>query len=179
MGPLLNLGKVEATQLMDVLYQVFHRDFVTNKTHLNGTIWIDPQSHRKEEGKETSFWHLTSRTQKYQTKQGAQYVTVCERLPDYRRGERLEWVRLVIEGHSDPQVHCFYHQESNDKRDVRLYLWAHQHDFVVILQKLGKSASFLVTSFYIDHARKRSDYQKRYEAYVDGTVSALKGCEWF
>ncbi len=179
MGPLLNLGQVEATQLMDFLYRVFHRDFVMNKTRLNKKIWIDLQSHRKEDGKEAAFWHLTSRTQKCQVKQGARSVLMTERLPDYRRSERLEWVRLIIEGHADPRVRCFYHQESNNKRDIRLYLWAHQHDFVVILQKLGKSASFLVTSFYMDQARKRFDYQQRYEAYVSGTVSVLKGCGWF
>lgn len=48
-----------------------------------------------------------------------------------------------------------------------MYLWAYDHDFVVILQKLGKSESFLVTSFYITHEGKRVDYDKLYDEYHD------------
>ncbi|AOK53438.1 RlfB protein [Burkholderia stagnalis] len=179
MNPLLNLAGVDATQLMDYLYNIFCRDFVSNRTHLNGTIWIDPRSHRKDDGKEASFWHLTTRTQKYQKKEGPRYVMVTDRLPDFRRSERLEWVRLIIQGHNDPRVRCFYHQETNEKRDIRLYMWAYEHDFVVILQKLGRTSSFLVTSFYVDHDRKRADYERRYEAYVNGALPELEGCEWF
>ncbi|HDR9061242.1 hypothetical protein KDX16_24785 [Burkholderia vietnamiensis] len=179
MNPLLNLNTIDATKIIDYLYQIFHRDFVATQTFLNGTIWIDPKSSRKENGKEATFWHLTTRNTKVISKQGNQNVEVIERLPDYRRSERLEWVRIIIEGHDDPRVRCFYHQESNEKRSIRLYLWAYQHDFVVILQKLGKSSSFLVTSFYVDHERKRDDYQKRYNAYINGAAPELAGCEWF
>jgi len=179
MGPLLNLGKVDAGELMDYLYGFFHRDFVARRAYLNGSIWVNPQSQRQEDGKEMSFWHLTSRAQSYQKREGGRYVTVKERLPDYRRSERLEWVRLIIENHGDPRVRAFYHQETNAKNDIRLYLWAHQHDFVVILQKLGRSSSFLVTSFFIDHAGKRGDYQKRFDEYRVGSKAELRGCEWF
>lgn len=179
MGPILNLTAVEAASLMTFLYKIFHRDFVAQKTHLSQSIWVDPQSHRLEDGKEVSFWHLTSRTQNVSTKVGNRYVTVSERFPDFRRSERLEWVKWIIENHADPRVKLFYHRENNPKRDVRLYLWVHEHDFVVILQKLGRSRSFLVTSFYVDHQRKKRDYEQRYNAYVAGTQPDLHQCEWF
>jgi hypothetical protein len=60
-----------------------------------------------------------------------------------------------------------------------LYLWLHEKNFVVILQKLGKSSSFLVTSFYIDHEDKKVDYQDYYENYTNGLDIDLAGCEWF
>ena len=179
MGPLLNLNRIDAASIMDVLYQVFHRDFVAQRTRLAGTIWIDPQSRRIEEGKEQTFWHLTSRKETYSKKEGGRIVTVTERLPDLRRSERLEWVKLILDNYSQISVRYFYHQESNIKRDVRLYLWAHQHDFVVILQKLGRSSSFLVTSFYVDHQRKREEYQRRYTCYTARSQAELHGCEWF
>ena len=179
MGPLLNLSRIDAASIMNELYQIFHRDFVAQRTQLAGTIWIDPQSHRLEDGKEQTFWHLTSRKDTYSKKEGGRIVTVTERLPDFRRSERLEWVKLILDNYSDSSVRCFYHQESNAKRDVRLYLWAHQHDFVVILQKLGRSSSFLVTSFHVDHQRKREEYQRRYIGYKAGNQVELNGCEWF
>jgi hypothetical protein len=175
----LKLGKVDATRLFDFLYSFFHRDFIAEKAYLNGSVWIDPRSHRLDDGKELDFWHLTTREQSRQVKQGNQYLILKERLPDYRRSERIEWVKKIITNHTHPAVRLFYHQETNDKRNIRLYLWVYQHDFVVILQRLGKSSSFLVTSFYIDHAGKKRDYQYRYERYLSGKAMELQGCEWF
>lgn len=76
-------------------------------------------------------------------------------------------------------IKCFYHKESTGNKNIRLYLWAFNQDFVVILEKLGKSQAFLVTSFYITHAGKRADYQKRYETYQNKSDDRLVGCEWF
>lgn len=175
----LNLGRVEAGALFDFLYGLFLRDFVTNATRLNGQIHIDPRTDRKDDGREATFWHLTTRDQTRQVKEGNRYITVKDRLPDFRRAERIEWVRQIIVNHADSAIRCFYHQENNAKRDIRLYLWAHAHDFVVILQKLGRSRAFLVTSFYIDHQGKRDDYAKRYQRYIGGQAHELQGCEWF
>jgi len=58
-------------------------------------------------------------------------------------------------------------------------LWLEEHDFVVILQKFGRSSSFLVTSFYIDFDGKRKDYEKRFEIYHNKKDERLNGCEWF
>lgn len=179
MGPLLNLSRVDAAHLMDWLYQIFHRDFVAQRTYLSNTIWIDPQSSRKDDGKELAFWHLTSRKQSYSVREGGRYITTSERLPDFRRSERLEWVKLIIDNHEDQRIKQFYFRENNDKRDVRLYLWAHQHDFVVILQKLGRSSTFLVTSFFIDHSRKKADYEQRYADYLAAKDPTLAAQKWF
>jgi hypothetical protein len=176
----LQLGKVDATKIIDFLYAFFHRDFVANKTYLNQSIYIDPRSNRLDEGKELDFWHLTTRENKRQVRQGNHWVWISEgRFPDYARSERIEWVKQILENHGHPSIKLFYHQESNPKRDIRLYLWAYRHDFVVILQKLGRSSSFLVTSFYLDHEGKRSDYEWRYRSYKSKINQKLVGCEWF
>jgi hypothetical protein len=175
----LNLGQIEATEIYNTLYRLFHRDFVANATMLAQTIYIDPQSHRQDEGKENTFWHLTTRDQKSERRVDGRYVVVKERLTDYARASRIEWVKQIIVNHTNPAVRIFYHQESNEKRSIRLYLWAYEDDFVVILQKLGKSSSFLVTSFYVDNGGKRDTYQQRYTRYKNGEVPELLGCEWF
>lgn len=169
----------DPTILFDFLYQIFHRDFVASITYLNTSIAIDPQSDYKENDKETSFWHLTSRNQKVMMKQGQRYVPVVDRLPDYRRSERLEWVRQIISNHADPSIKMFYHRKRDGKKPLRLYLWADQDDFVVILQKLGKSSSFLVTSFYIDYPKKRTEFENLYKVYRAKQEPSLHKCEWF
>jgi len=176
----LQLGKVDSSQLFEFLYTFFHRDFVANETYLNQSVYINPQSGRLEDGKEQVFWHLTSRENKRQVREGNRWVWISEgRFPDYARSERIEWVKQILDNHDHPSIKLFYHQESNTRRDVRLYLWAHEHDFVVILQKLGRSTAFLVTSFYVDDAGKRRDYEKRYCIYQAKTNLAIAGCEWF
>ncbi len=175
----LNLGKVNTTELFDYLYSFFHRDFIASRTYLNGSIYIDPRSYRKEDGKEMDFWHLTHKNQSFPVKQGNRWIRQTERLYDPDRSRRIEWVKQIITQHNHDKVKRFYHRESNRKRDIRLYLWAHEDDFVVILQKLGRSSSFLVTSFYIDYGKKRSDYESRYQNYISGRDADLGGCEWF
>jgi len=176
----LQLGKVDATKIIDFLYAFFHHDFVANKAYLNKSIYIDPRSNRLEEGKELDFWHLTTRENKRQVREGNRWVWISEgRFTDYARSERIEWVKQILENHDNASVRLFYHRESNAKRDIRLYLWAYEHDFVVILQKLGRSSSFLVTSFYLDDGGKRRDYERRYCSYKNREIRELDGCEWF
>ncbi|HHF4137833.1 TPA: RlfB protein [Haemophilus influenzae] len=176
---ILDLNKIESKNLFDYLYSIFYSDFVENKTYLAEKIYIDPKSHDLEGNKEKVFWHLTSRENKEAYwEQGVKRFRSLGRYLDFRRAERIHWVKEILENHSHEKIKLFYHRESNKKRDIRLYLWAYKDDFVVILQKLGKFSSFLVTSFYTDHQGKRDDYQKRYEKYRNGDET-LKGCEWF
>lgn len=175
----LDLAKIEATSIIDVLYQIFHRDFVATRTYLAGEIYINPRSHRKDDGKELDFWHLTTKDEKEQVwENGKRTLRVIGRYPDFDRASRLEWIKQILTNHDHESVRLFYHQETNQKRDIRLYLWAHETDFVVILQKLGKSDSFLVTSFYISHDGKRRDFEKRFNNYCRGDAK-LAGLEWF
>lgn len=152
---IIDLSKIDIHNLFDELYAIFERDFIINKTYLNGNIYIDPQSHKKEDKKEITFWHLTSRTNK----------NLGDRYPDFRRSERIEWIKKIIENHKTSEIKVFFYQESN--MNIRLYLWAFNHDFTVIMQKLGKSSSFLVTSFYIDYKGKKDDFEKRYNNYLN------------
>lgn len=174
------LNKIDAAEIIPCLYEIFHRDFIASRVTLAGTIRVDPQTHRKSDGKEEFFWHLTSRDQYDDTYvNGRRIKKLVGRYPDMNRAARLEWVRQIIDAPHDECVCMFYFQESNAKKDIRLYLWAPGHDFVVILQKLGRSSAFLVTSFYIDNSGKRQTYQKRFDAYTAGNNPALKNCEWF
>lgn len=175
----LNLSQIDATMIIDHLYAIFHRDFVAQRTELAESVYVDPRSHMRDEGKECDFWHLTTRKQKEQVWIGNKYVwREGERYTDFRRSERLEWVRQIITNHTHEGIKFFYHRENNKKRDIRLYLWAYDSDFVVILQKLGHSSSFMVTSFFVDHEDKKLDYETRYQTYITGNPD-LRGCEWF
>ena len=81
--------------------------------------------------------------------------------------------------HDHADIRRFYRKETKGKKPIRLYLWAYKEDFVVIVQKLGASDAFLVTSFYITEAYKRASYQKWFNEYSAGSIPELHACEWF
>jgi len=170
LGEILNLGAMDASLIFDNLYKIFSRDFVEQKIYLKGKIWIDPQSHRRDNGKEAIFWHLVTKKDRKSTDKNDRYL-------DYDRASRLCWIRPIIENPVHDCIKAFYHKETNEK--LRLYLWAKEHDFVVIIQKLGKRSAFLVTSFYVDHIGKRKSYQDRLEYYQSGVDEDLNSCNWF
>lgn len=177
----LEFSKIEATKIIDFLYAIFRRDFVAHKTMLASSIYINPKSHQLDNGKEKVFWHLTTKDDKRweYDENGHKTLVNYGRLTDFGRASRLEWVRQILENHNHHEIKCFYHKESTKNKNIRLYLWAFNHDFVVILEKLGKSQAFLVTSFYITHIGKRKDFHKWYENYQNKLDSQLQNCEWF
>lgn len=149
------------------LYKVFYADFIQNQTYLANTIYVNPTFQGVENGKEKIFWHIVTRTNKI----------TRTREYDEKRAERIEWVKGMIRNHNHSEVKSFYYHEDN--RKIRFYLWAHNHDFLVILQKIGATESYLVTSFYIDNNRKRNTTQRKYDEYIAKSDSRLNGCEWF
>lgn len=155
----------EECKKIDYLYEIFKRDFIYEKVYLNGTIYIDPKIHDKHDGKENIFWHIITRKERGQ------------RQFDPFRAYRIKWIKPMIVNCFDAKIKNFYYYENSSK--IRFYLWAYEHDFVVILQKLGNTSSYLVTSFFIDNQRKRDIFQRKFENYKNGIDNRLRGCEWF
>jgi len=153
------------TQKIELLYEIFKNDFIDNPTYLNQTIFIDPKSHDKTDDKEKIFWHIITRKER------------GRRRFDSDRACRIKWIKPIILNYNHSKIKFFYYFEDN--RKIRLYLWAYDEDFVVILQKLGNSSSYLVTSFYIDNDNKRNKLQKKYEDYINKVDERLNSCEWF
>lgn len=175
----LNLTGQTDPAVYSFLYPYFHRDFVAARTCLNESIYVDPAAHGHRDGKEEIFWHITTREKEIKVKRGGRMQTITQRLYDPDRSARIEWVKQIIDSHNHPDIRLFYRKETKGKRPIRMYLWAHNHDFVVIVQKLGRSDAYLVTSFYITETYKRTNYQAWYNDYRSGTRPELAGCEWF
>lgn len=155
----------EDSEKINFLYEIFKSDFVDNSIYLNGTIYIDPKTHDKSDEKENIFWHIITRKDR------------GRRNFDAPRACRIKWIKPIIINYVSEKIKLFYYYEDTGK--IRLYLWAYDNDFVVILQKLGSSSSYLVTSFYIDNRKKKEKFQKKYEDYTNKIDTRLNNCEWF
>ncbi len=132
-------------------------------------VWFYPE--KDEDGKESIFWHLTSRqeeTDGYDSRQprttGRESPnTLPGRLPDLRRCERLSWIRPVLLRCPDStqDVLDWDYMEGNGK--IRTYVWLHQHDFVIILKKLRDGSSRLITSYHLDNPHQRRKIERKYD----------------
>ncbi|MGC9423606.1 hypothetical protein [Vibrio sp.] len=116
---ILNLSKIDATEIIDFLYDLFYRDFIELDTFLAKTIYIDPRSDKKDDGKELSFWHVTTRDEKEKIWVNRKPVwKIIARYPDFDRAARLEWIKLILTNHDHEIIKMFYHKETNKKRNI-------------------------------------------------------------
>ena len=135
-------------ETFDMLDTIFKRDFKdTQPIYEKRPVRFFPE---KDEGKEVLFWHLTHREDK----------GTGERLPDFRRSERLPWIRSIIEHSTKPEVWAWDYKEGGGK--INTYLWLKHYDFLVLLRKSRKGNRYLLTSFCIDYLHKRRELEKKY-----------------
>jgi hypothetical protein len=139
-------------ETFDILYTIFENDFKVSRPKIDGVdIWFFPE---KEDGKETIFGHLTQRKD---LKSG-------ERLPDFRRCERLRWVRCIIENEAKPEIQRWDYIEAD--KSTHTYLWLKNWDFVVILKKYPNGERRLLTSFWVEFESTKRNFNSKYEKRV-------------
>jgi hypothetical protein len=142
-------------EILERLYAVFEIDFKTGGPRFDGLLVRWDQRRLEGDSREEGFWHLVTRDDK----------DVDGRLLDTPRAKRLRWCRATIDHSAQPDVLVFDYLEGNGK--VRTYLWVHEHDYVVILEKVirkGKCiAFFLVTAFLLDRPSRVRAMEKKYK----------------
>jgi len=131
------------------IHEVFRRDFIQSKPVFDGlSVFIRHEPKFKD--KEYTFWHVTSEGESEE-----------DRIPDLRRCERIGWIRAIIDNANCEEVKVW---EQVKKRRLRVYLWLHQFDYLIVLTK-ATEFYFLVTAFQIQSGRKRENLQRDYNTY--------------
>lgn len=134
-------------QYLGAIYQIFCRDFVYSKPLFRGQR-LALKRHPVVEGKEATFWHMTS--------EGS---VESERTPDFRRCERIRWPRPVIEHENDPALKVWSEKRGNENR---IHLWFEAEGYLVVL---AERATYTLpwTAFYIERQHQRDKYTKRWK----------------
>ena len=131
------------------LYAVFRNDFIDNPPrYQGGEVWFFPE---RERDKELIFWHLTEREDPPGT---------GNRLPDFRRCERLRWARALFDHCHDPQVKAWDYEEGDG--NVHTYLWLEDFDYVVVMKRYPDGRRRLLTAFWVEYESKRRNLRKKY-----------------
>ena len=136
----------------DKLYEIFVRDFITNELFFNNKK-VCVRINVKQNNYEHAFIHLTCVSTKMSNDPN-------DRIPDFRRCERLEWNREIIENYicKNNCTNCrkilFY--EHYYKNRIRINLVFADVRFKVILEK-RKNYYLLITGYYIefDHTLRK------------------------
>ena len=152
---------------LENLYKYFEDDFITNTTILNNQYNIDIDTLSLKKHKPKIFWHVITREKEIRVRRGRIWQTKKIRKFDKNRAKRIRWIKHLILNFDkvDRNILSFFYRETEgvNRGKLRLYIWAKNHDYIVILEKLNKNSSFLVTAFFIDENYKKSSYQTRYE----------------
>lgn len=144
---------------MDSLYiNVFRHDFILNTPQFNGVKVIirkEPMDGNKEHG----FIHMTHEDFSHKSKDPN------DRTPDFRRCERLPWVRPIIENYECAMKNAcgkILYWEELFRGYVRVHLLYEDERFLVVLERRN-DVYMIITSFYLN---KDWELEKRKQKYL-------------
>ena len=156
---------------LERLYKYFEDDFIINTTTLNKQYDIKIDTLSKKNNKPKIFWHVITREKEVRTRRGRTWQIKKIRKFDKNRAKRIRWIKHLILNFDkvNRNILAFFYRETSgqNRGKLRLYIWAKDHDYIVILEKLNRNSSFLVTAFYIDDNYNKETYQDRYENSCD------------
>lgn len=142
----------------NVLYATFKKDFINSHPSFRGQQ-VNIRRHPIEYGKEEAFFHVTCQD----------YLKDGERVPDFRRCERIKWVRAFIEHYNcDPNlcVDCegvkIWEEPCHGKNRVHILL--EEERYMVVVEP-RESYCLLITAFYFDHDHAMEKKLRHYEQY--------------
>lgn len=135
---------------IEAVYSHFRVDFVDSTPVFDSTPF-KLKRHPMDQGKEATFWHLTTTGKDEATREH-----------DLRRCERIRWPRAIIEN-AEKTVDIKIWEEKV-KGDKRVLLWFERLSYLVVLSK-RKGYFLLWTAYPVDYGHSRRKLNARYEKY--------------
>lgn len=132
------------------IHAVFERDFIRSKPSFRGRV-LGLKRHPEFDGKSATFWHFISEGSVEE-----------ERIPDFRRCERIAWPRPVIENEADPEVLVW--SEPRGSKDDRIHIYLPVERYLVVLADRG---TYILpwTAYFIERNSQHEKYLKRHARY--------------
>lgn len=140
------------------LYDIFKKDFISSHPRFEGKQ-VNIRKIPIEYGKEEAFFHVTCQD----------YSKTGERVPDFKRCERIRWVRSFIENYNCDPTGCpecsgvkVWREPYGSKERVHILL--EEERYVVVLE-IREEYCLLITAFYFDQDHRLRKALERYYRY--------------
>lgn len=141
------------------LYKKYRKDFIDSQPTFESKI-VKVRFHPKVGEYEESFIHFTCKN----------YDNIEQREPDFKRCERLHWIRKLIENYlckencSNPKCDGIKIWEEPYKMYSRIHLLFEEERFLVILEK-RKTYNLLITGYYLEYDNALEKQLKHYNQF--------------
>jgi len=126
---------------VDELYEIYLREIVNGGLTFK-SLPIRCRYHPKTRGKGYGFWHIIQEGRIEE-----------ERLPDFRRCERIHWISWVIKNADIDERISWWEEKRRTNTDI--LLWLEDEDYLVVLAK-RRNYLLLKTAYYITKRHKRA-----------------------
>jgi hypothetical protein len=133
------------------LYAFYCRDFVDSKPEFRGEK-LAVKRHPIEQSKEATFWHIISEGK-----------IEDERLPDFRRCERIRWPAPIIENVDDQDYTIKVWENTRHRGEKRICIWFEAFEYLVILAK-RKDYTLFWTAYPVTRNHRKRKLQREFEA---------------
>lgn len=145
----------------DEIYQIFLDTFIRGSVIWENKV-VAVNTAREDDGLLKGFTHIT----------GRDYSKNKKRYPDFRRSERINWIKPMIEDSLTVCPKCVSDITCSGikvwtkpyKNTTRTIFLSEEESYVVIIEK-KKRFYFLITAFYIDDDNEMNDFLNSYEKY--------------
>lgn len=145
-------------QYQGALYEIFQNDFIKSRPIFEGKQ-VNIRRHPIEYDKEEAFFHVTCQN----------YLKSRERVPDFRRCERIRWVRAFIENYNCNTTQC---EECEGvkvwsepyRNTTRVHMLLEEERYMVVVERRD-SYCLLVTAFYFEQDHSLRKKLQHYEQY--------------
>ena len=137
----------------EFLYKIFVQDIITSGLCFNGkkvSFYKEPMYKNKV----ATFWHVTSEDFNGNEE---------DRPPDFRRCERIGWIKAIIENNKDSNVKVWENERGNSKRTC-VWFDSNEDSFIVVLET-KPNFYILKTAYQVEHKNRKERLEKEYQGY--------------
>ena len=146
----------------EALYEIFKYDFMSSKPKFEG-IPVNIRKHPIEYGREEAFFHITCQD----------YMKNGERVPDFRRCERIRWVKAFIENNNCDSSQCGECDgvkvwSEPYRNTTRVHILLEEERYIVVIERRN-TYCLLVTAFFLEYEHSLRKKLKSYQRYKEQT----------
>ena len=149
-------GKWE--EYLEAIYRYFFEDFVFSKPKF-GDKRVALKRHPIIKGKEATFWHFISENP-------PDSMSEEDRIPDFRRCERIRWPKPVMEQYGNKSAICWWKTIRPSRRGTtrRILLALDDFSYIIVVDE-HKDYVLPWTHFPVESMRRREILKQEYEKY--------------